>query len=136
MTSLPTKEDLHNAISVFERIGEANQTEHSSDKEGDRIYDKSYLKMLKSAFTSFGTTHKFKLGQIVKWKVNMRNKRIPHMSQPAIVVEIFKEPILDENAMVGSTYYREPLDIVLGIFANDGNFVTFYYDSRRFEPYS
>jgi len=32
-----------------------------------------------------------------------------------------------------SPYYGEPLDVLLGIFHDDGSFITFYYDSRRFE---
>ena len=49
------------------------------------------------------------------------------------------QPLLDSEQESGSTYYREPLDLVLGVIWDKdpgrGDFVTFHFDSRRFQPW-
>ncbi len=45
------------------------------------------------------------------------------------------EPIFDSEEGTGSAYFREPLDIVLGVL-EEGSFLCLYFDSRRFEPYT
>jgi len=83
-------------------------------------------------------TNKFEVGQIVKWKKgsqnSLRNKEFPLDEQEAIVVEVLDNPVLHPEAESGTPYFREPLDLVLGLIDKDGDFITFYYDSRRFEP--
>lgn len=131
-----TIEDLQQAISVLQRIRDANLTQFGSKEEESSIYDDSHLENLGVAFASFGHTHKFEIGQVVKWKPNMNNKKLPKQNQPAIVVEVLEKVLIDEETSASSTYFQEPLDIVLGVFGKDGTFLTFYHDSRRFEPYS
>jgi hypothetical protein len=70
----------------------------------------------------------------VKWKENLKNRKLPYQNQPAIVVEILAQPITNNQEESGSTYFGETLDIILGILVDD-TFLTFYYDRRRFEPY-
>jgi len=80
--------------------------------------------------------HEFKVGDLVKWKQGLKNKKLPYINQPTIVIQLLKEPLidrLDEDA--GSSYYREPLDIILGLFDDKDEFLMFHYDKRRFEPY-
>ena len=43
-----------------------------------------------------------------------------------------EEPVYDSREQAGSTYYRESLDVILGLFDKDNDFVTFHFDSRRF----
>ncbi len=62
-------------------------------------------------------------------------KKIPHKNQPAIVVAVLDEPIISSENESGSPYFLETLDIILGIMIDDHTFLTFYYDSRRFETY-
>ena len=88
------------------------------------------MQALKQAFETFNQKNTFKPGDIVEWKPGMKHKR---SEGPFIVVEVLDEPIIDTNAEAGSAYFREPLDIVLGCFVS-GDFVTFYYDSRRMQP--
>ncbi|MFH1115182.1 MAG: hypothetical protein V1792_14830 [Pseudomonadota bacterium] len=137
MADKPTEEELKQAISLLERTG-ADLTRLFSEEEDEKedLYDETYLRKLESAFASFSSAHGFKVGQIVKWKENMKNKKLPGKNQPAIVIEVMKEPLFDRDDTAGSTYFREPLDIILGVFAKEGEFITFHYDSRRFEPYS
>jgi hypothetical protein len=78
---------------------------------------------------------KFQLGQLVQWKENLQNRILPEEGQPAIVLKMLDEPIIQDNKEPGSPYFREPLDIVLGVLDSKNRFITLYYDSSRFEVY-
>jgi hypothetical protein len=95
--------------------------------------------VLQDRFKSLTARHRFKPGDLVSWKPGLRNRKVPSYSAPAIVVEVLAEPVLDTDDESGSTYYREPHDLVLGVLwdqaPNRGDFVTFYFDSRRFQPW-
>ena len=86
----------------------------------------------------FLVQHRFEVGQLVQWKKGMKNRRRPQEGWPAIVMQVFPEPLFDTNpeeSCAGTPYFREPLDIALGILDSDGDFLIFHYDSRRFEPF-
>ena len=75
-------------------------------------------------------------GQIVRWKKGLKNRRFPRYDEPAVVVEILSKPVFDEEQKgAGSSYFQEPLELRLGILdPEDGDFVIFHFDRRRFEP--
>jgi hypothetical protein len=79
----------------------------------------------------------FKPGDLVCWKPGLKNRRIPAYGTPTVVLEVLKEPIADSEQESGSTYFREPLSLVLGMIwdrePGRGNFVGFHFDGRRFE---
>jgi hypothetical protein len=93
-----------------------------------------YVADLQRRRTNLGQKYTFKVGDVVRWKEGLKNRKLPNEKLPAIVVEVLDNPIYDEKAEVGSTYFREPLDIVLGMIIK-GDLITFHYDSRRFEPF-
>jgi hypothetical protein len=93
------------------------------------------MERLRQVYGEFQKRHEFKPGVVVRWKTGMKNKKFPRDDHPALVMEVLKTPLTDETKDAGSTYFREPLDIVLGIIHPDGDFLTFYFDSRRFEPW-
>ena len=66
----------------------------------------------------------------------MRNRRCPEYNEPAIVVKTLLEPVLSPDSEAGSPYFREIFDVVLGTIDDDGDFLCFYMDSHRFEPWS
>ncbi len=74
-------------------------------------------------------------GMLATWKPGLKNRRFPAYGQPAIVVERLSAPILDHETEAGMTYYREPLDVLLGILHQEGDFLVYHFDSRRFQPY-
>lgn len=74
-------------------------------------------------------------GMLAMWKPGLKNRRFPAYGQPAIVVERLSAPILDHETEAGMTYYREPLDLLLGILHRDCDFLVYHFDSRRFQPY-
>ncbi|MEN8217957.1 MAG: hypothetical protein ABFS56_16630 [Pseudomonadota bacterium] len=100
-----------------------------------RSYDDADVQQLETAYKNFLQTHDFQTGQIVKWKKGLKNKNLPQENQPAIVLKVLDKPLYLEGDS-GSPYFREPLDIVLAIINDDGDFLTFYYEKRRFEPYN
>lgn len=77
--------------------------------------------------------HKFSVGGLVEWKPGLANKNQAY-KKPLIVVEVLKEPGLNEEERPDSPYYREVLDIVCASL-NGGKFYEFRYDSRRLQPY-
>ena len=89
---------------------------------------------LKQCLLQFNTRHEFKPGQLVKWKPSMANKNLPKEGDVAIVVETIDPPLLDTEDRTGSSYYKEPLDIKLGVITDDGTFRVYHYDSSRFMP--
>lgn len=92
--------------------------------------------ILRTRLESFDTVNTFQRGQTVQWKQGLKNRARPQYGQPAIVVQILDEPILDTSEEAGSAYFRESLDIVLGMLApEDGGFVLYHYDRRRFEAF-
>ncbi len=68
------------------------------------------------------------------------NRKIPRYGEPVVVVSVLDAPVFDNERDSGSTYFREPLDVVLGVIWDGGqgrgDFVTFHYDGRRFEPWA
>ena len=107
----------------------------NSSEEEEKDYGEEYITNLKSACKNFLLKESFESGQIVKWKNGLNNRRLPRNNQPAIVVAILDEPVISTENDPGSRYFLENLDIILGIIVDDGSFLTFYYDSRRFEAY-
>jgi hypothetical protein len=94
------------------------------------------LARLKRAFELLQEKHELKIGQIVKWKQGLLNKRLPKYGDPAIVIEVLEKPVFDESNDAGTPYFREKLDVVLALLDKDGDCVSFHFDSRRFEPWS
>lgn len=92
---------------------------------------------LQARYASLNTRHVFKPGDLVFWKDGLRNRRYPRNGKPAIVLEVLQQPVIDEEEDSGSTYFREPLDIVLGCFVDEGehrgDFFSGHFDSRRLE---
>jgi hypothetical protein len=109
--------------------------EKDSENEEEQSYGEEYLATLRDSFDSFLKKEDFKVGQIVKWKKNLKNRKIPRQNQPAIVMKVLDEPITSTDEDSGSPYFLEKLDIVLGITYKDDTFLTLYYDSSRFESY-
>ena len=118
---------------IFELLKTLNDKDIDSEKE--KNYGEEYLAQLKSACKNFVRKESFEVGQIVKWKENLKNRKLPHNNQPAIVISILDQPVISTDNESGSPYFLETLDIILGIIVDDGSFLTFYYDSKRFEAY-
>ena len=83
------------------------------------------------AYAIFSENHTFTPGMVVEWKPNMQNKSI---GGPFVVLEVLTKPNLNPHARANNTYFREPLDLILGSYTEDGSFIQYHFDSRRFQP--
>jgi hypothetical protein len=127
--------NLAKMLSVLEKLEGADLSEILSRQDDEsEVYDSAYIENLQQCYRAMEEKHSFHKGQLVKWKPHLNNKKLPKLGQPAIVLDILDSPIVDEEEP-SSTYFREHLDIVLGVFDPNGTFLKFYYDSSRFEPY-
>lgn len=100
-----------------------------------RARSPEYKASLVSAYHDLMTTHPFSPGDLVRWKPALKNKRRPEYDVPAIVVEVLDEPVRDREQGAGSAYFREPLDLAIGLLDDDDDFVILHVDSRRIEPF-
>lgn len=70
----------------------------------------------------------------------MRAGRWPTYGKPAIVVEVLDSPVFDTEKDSGDAYFREPLDLALGVFIEEGphrgDFVVWHFDSRRLQAWT
>jgi hypothetical protein len=95
-----------------------------------------HISKLRAAKDGFNKVYDFKPGDLVIWKQGLRNKAKPAFNEPAIIMQILETPLRDEDKQdSGTPYFNEPLDLVLGLIDEEGDFTIFHYDKRRFEPY-
>lgn len=95
-----------------------------------------HINKLRTAKHMFDKVYDFKPGDLVIWKKGLTNRARPALNEPAIVMLILDTPLRDQNKQdSGTPYFNEPLDLVLGLIDEDGEFAIFHYDKRRFEPY-
>ena len=128
---------MANEDKLIEQFVQAQVAKALESKTVIKDYTVEDINGLKELNELFLKKHDFKKGEIVKWKKHLKNRRLPTENQPAIVVDILYPPLLSNEEETGNTYFREPLDIILGfINESDGAFIVFHYDSRRFEPYN
>lgn len=92
---------------------------------------KGTIERLKVLQKSFAKKHEFSVGDIVTWKEGLKNKL---SKGPFVVMKVLPESVLDGSRDAGSTYFREPLDIILAFVDGDGDFMMYHNDSRRIEP--
>jgi hypothetical protein len=120
---------------VLEYLREQVDEGEQEDRWEQAIRENNTPEALQAYYQDYCTGNTFSLGQLVEWKLNMKNRRLPLPGQPAIVVEILPTPVLVEDESSGSPYFREKLDIVLGMIDSDGEFLRFHFNSRLFKPY-
>lgn len=75
------------------------------------------------------------VGDAVRWKKGLANKKRPRADEPAVVVETLfdRRKTFDPTLNANTQYFREPLDIKIAFVDKDGEFMIYCYDSRRFE---
>ncbi|MBE2295453.1 MAG: hypothetical protein IAF00_10890 [Phycisphaerales bacterium] len=82
-----------------------------------------------------GRENALRPGMLAVWKPGLKNCRFPRYGEPAVVIEVLDPPLINHKAEAWSPYYREPLDLLLGILYQDNKFLAYHFDSRRFQPY-
>ncbi len=75
-------------------------------------------------------------GMLATWKPGLKNRRFPRYGEPVVVVALLETPIINPGDESGSPYFREPLDLLLGMVrGDDREFLVYHVDCRRFQPY-
>ena len=75
-------------------------------------------------------------GMLATWKPGLKNRRFPRYGEPVVVVALLETPIINPGDESGSPYFREPLDLLLGVVrGDDREFLVYHADQRRFQPY-
>jgi hypothetical protein len=127
---------------LLNRIGLNEETPHSllQDQSLDELLgdlEGDLGAVLRERYALLNQPHAFEPGDLVCWKPGLKNRRVPAYGTPAVVLEVLDAPIPDSETESGSTYFREPLSLVLGLFwdrePGRGDFVAFHFDGRRFE---
>jgi hypothetical protein len=119
----------------------------SNDRQQDLLEDEPLEDLrgnlgvaLRERYRLFKRGHDFAPGDLVTWKAGLKHKRFPRYGQPAVVLEVLATPVLDPVNEAGTTYFREPLDVVIGVLWDEGTdrgeLIAFHYDSRRFQPWT
>lgn len=132
----PDKTDLNSLLQSYLSNTELDKLDSFSSPDPVKNYGESDFQQLKELHQTFIQSYSFTEGQIVKWKKGLKNKKLPEETQPAIVIKVLTSPVLKGEKDSGSSYFREPLDLILGMVDRKGKFATFHYDKRRFEPWS
>ncbi|MEA1049526.1 hypothetical protein U5801_06875 [Lamprobacter modestohalophilus] len=129
---------------LLKRIGlnEASANNLLKDKPLDELLhelDGDLGTVLLERYAALNINHAFQPDELVCWKPGLRNRRAPTYGTPAVVLEVLDPPIHDGEQESGSTYFRAPLGLVIGLLWNRdphcGDFVAFHVDGRRFEPW-
>ena len=105
---------------------------YSKEKDKEIFNNVNYKDILVELYEKFIQKEKFQPGDLITWKKGLQNRKYPTQNNVAVVIQQLEEPIIDNESSSGSPTFREPLDLIAGIIAEDGSFITYYYDSRRF----
>ena len=90
--------------------------------------------LLIDSLKTYQKKYEYKPGDLVVWKPHMRNRRFPEKSFPAIVIEVLTVPIMNQIVDHGSPYFRELLDMRIGVINDVGDLLTYMVESARFMP--
>jgi hypothetical protein len=132
-TSKDRASDTGELASTLLQLAQAAESNRQPSWHRERARQRT--NMLKELYEAFERAHSFQPGQIVRWKKGLKNRKRPDYDEPVVVISTWNDPLYDQTQESGSTYFREPLTIILGMIDNDGELISFHFDSRRFEPY-
>ncbi|MBP6735358.1 MAG: hypothetical protein KA142_11855 [Chromatiaceae bacterium] len=135
------KPDNLSSLELMAKLGLSN------DRQQDLLDDEPLEDLrgdlgvaLRERYRLFKRRHDFAPGDLVTWKPGLKHKRFPRYGQPAVVLEVLATPVLDPQNEAGTTYFREPLDVVVGVLWDEGTvrgeLIAYHYDSRRFQPWT
>jgi len=130
---MTTEIDLNDLLKtkLLEALSEKKQIfEALPEEKVSQIKEK-----LLNSYSALCESYSFEVGQLIEWKDGLKNKARPRSGEPAIVINIYDEPIFDSEKDSGTPYFKEPLDMVIGVIEEKPETLLFFHvDSRRFKP--
>jgi hypothetical protein len=93
-----------------------------------------HAKFLKKASISYDDVHSFAKGDLVTWKEGLRDRVHPEPGWPAIVLNVFFDPVVDPVQDSQSASFRRQFDMLCGVVI-DGAMYTFHFESRRLKKF-
>lgn len=112
-----------------------SQRERKEPEAMPELQAQTQVHTLRDTAALYLSKFSFKAGDLVQWKPGMATKKSPKVGQPAIVMQVLHEGLIDDAKDLGSPYRPEPLDLVLGMISDTGDFLQFHHHSARFEPF-
>ena len=119
---------------LIERVGKL-QVKSEEEQQTELDLPATLFKLRSNLESYTKAMPKIEVGDILVWKEGLKNRKYPKYNEPCIVVEVLKEPILNDAIAMSSSYYKESNDVKLGIILSGNEFVTFFFDSRRFTKF-
>lgn len=140
----PKKSDLDHSRSLFKRLGlhegAADAGNLLADDDPLEPPQASIAAALRERFDSLRQPHVFAPGELVTWKTGLKNRGIPAYGYPAVIIDVLETPIRDTEESSGCTYFREPLDVIVGVFVDAGElrgeFLVWHLNSQRLQPWT
>lgn len=105
------------------------------DKKNQALDNQNKAELLVKLKELYEQKNEFKVGDLIRWKDKLKNRKLPDYNEPAIILEILEQPMFDTKEEIGSTYFNERFDIKAGLYRDD-TLLTFYFDSNRFQKYA
>lgn len=139
---MPNDKNALNARDWLTRIGLDDDAPNDLLSDDDPLPNLSGdpAAALRERFHTWRERTVFNPGDLVTWKTGLQNRRYPRVGQPAVVLEVLDPPVFDQDLDSGSPYFHEPLDLVLGLFVDEGShrgeFLNWHFDSRRFQHWT
>jgi len=95
-----------------------------------------YSEALLSRWDSYNVLDSFAVGDLAVWKPGLKNRRRPQYGEPCVVAQILEVPIRDESGGIGSVYFREKIDMIVGFLDEDRELLFSHVDCNRFRIYT
>ncbi len=131
---MPDKEQISELIK--EKLAEIVGEQIKSDELFSDEKRVNAAKKIDTIYRIFLECHEFKEGQFIEWKQGLKNRIRPYLREPAVVIKLLKSPEFDTEKDSGTPYFKEPLDMIIGVLEeNQENLLFFHVDKRRFKPF-
>tara|TARA_B100000678_G_scaffold153520_1_gene128294 strand:+ start:765 stop:1217 length:453 start_codon:yes stop_codon:yes gene_type:complete len=105
--------------------------EQAAVEPGDRAITAATRSLALDMLNETPSHERFAPKEVVVWKWGMKNKAVPLAGQTALVMKVREEALIDDTQQPSSTYYLEPLDVLIGVYTHEGIFRELWVDGRR-----
>lgn len=119
---------------VFNRLSEEIKEAVSSSSAFHTSSE--YCDLLQNRYNLLRQPTDITEGMLMQWKAGLKNKSRPAYGEPCIVIQFLKTPEFDVSFRSSSAYFREPLDLQIGVLDDDRELQLYYVDSRRFTTFN